>query len=66
MLELWVLRLVDKDNPEDNSSAEQISLRPEFKWFLTEEFRRLRYGDGKDNQVVSSKLDEGTERKITP
>ena len=66
MLELWVLRLVDKDNPEDNSSAQQISLRPEFEWFLTEEFRTLRYGDGKDNHVVSSKPDEGQKEKLPP
>jgi len=50
MLELWVLRLVDKDKPEDNTSAEQISLRPEFEWFITEEFRRLR-DDHKGSQT---------------
>ncbi|MGC2599411.1 MAG: hypothetical protein WA395_14930, partial [Nitrososphaeraceae archaeon] len=57
MLELWVLRSVDKDNPDINSSVEQISLRPEFKWFITEEFRRLR----KD---VSQKIDDDMKEKI--
>ena len=42
MLELWVLRLVDKDNPDDNSSVKEISLKPEFRWFISEEFARLR------------------------
>ena len=57
MLELWVLRLVDKDNPDINSSVEQISLGPEFKWFITEEFRRLR-------NDVSQKIDNDMKEKI--
>ena len=57
MLELWVLRLVDKDRPEDNTSAEQISLRPHFSWFITEDFRRLR-DDHKRSQGDSSKTNE--------
>ncbi len=64
MLELWVLRLVDKDKPEDNTSAEQISLRPEFEWFITEEFRKLRYSGEVNNQSVSPKIGEGVKEKI--
>jgi hypothetical protein len=60
MLDLWVLRLVDKDNPDDVSSVQQIS-RPEFRWFITEEFRRLREGG---SQVVSLKTDEVVKEKI--
>lgn len=62
MLELWVLRLVDKDRPEDNTSAEQISLRAEFEWFITEDFRRLR-NDHKLSQD-NSKTDQELKEKI--
>jgi hypothetical protein len=62
MLELWVLRLVDKDRPEDNTSAEQISLRPDFEWFITEEFRRLR-DDNIGSQGDSSKTDQELKEK---
>jgi hypothetical protein len=61
MLELWVLKLVDKDNPEDNTSAEQISLRPDFSWFITEEFRGLR-NDNKGSQCGLSKTEELKEK----
>jgi len=63
MLELWVLKLVDKDNPDDNTSVERISLRPEFEWFITEEFRRLR-DDNKASQGDSSKTDEELKEKL--
>ena len=61
MLELWVLKLVDKDYPDNNSLVEQISLRPEFRWFITEEFRGLREGGG---QVVLAQTGEELKEKI--
>lgn len=63
MLELWVLRLVDKDNPEDTASAQHISLRREFSWFLTEEFRRLRE-DNRGRHGDSSDTDEELKEKL--
>jgi hypothetical protein len=65
MLELWVLRLVDKDNPEDTASAHHISLRPEFSWFLTDEFRGLR-DDNRGSQYGLSKTNEEVKEKIPP
>jgi hypothetical protein len=63
MLELWVLRLIDKDNPDDNTSAEQISLKPEFRWFVTEEFRKLREC-GREGSRESFKADEKLKEKL--
>ena len=63
MVELWILRLVDKDKPEDNNSAERIFLKPEFEWFITEDFRRLR-DDYKGSQGDSFKIDEELKEKI--
>ena len=64
MLELWVLRLVDKDNPDDNSSVKEISLKPEFKWFMSEEFTRLRKIGRKEGQACIST--EGERKKKSP
>jgi hypothetical protein len=45
MLELKILGLVDNnDSTEDINSVQQICLKEEFGWFLSEEFKKLREG----------------------
>jgi hypothetical protein len=62
MLELWVLRLVDKDNPDDINSVQRISLRPEFTWFISDEFKRLREIGRKGGQACISTDGEQKEK----
>ena len=43
MTEFKGLELVDMDRVGDNSNSEyKITLNPKFKWFLTDEFKKLR------------------------
>jgi hypothetical protein len=66
MLELKVLGIVDSNDnsTEDNNSIKQISLRKEFEWFLSEEFRSLREEfKPTDN---SESLDEKGVKEILP
>ena len=45
MTEFKGLELVDMDRVGDNSNSEyKITLKPKFKWFLTDEFKKLRDG----------------------
>ena len=64
MLELWVLRLVDKDNPDDNSSVKEISLKPGFRWFISEEFRKLREVGWDRGLIPSTDAEEEQKEKI--
>ena len=46
MTELKAIELVDmpKPNPNDSSHKLEITLKDAFKWFLTEDFDKLREG----------------------
>jgi hypothetical protein len=64
MLELKVLGLVDNDdNPEDINSVQQICLKEEFGWFLSEEFKKLREGF-KPTENSESLDEKGVKEKL--
>ena len=66
MLELWVLRLVDKDDSDDINTAQRIALKPEFKWFMSAEFRELRGLGGNEPQIVPVWPEDETEKERIP
>ena len=66
MLELWVLKLVDKEGSDDSDTTHRITLKPEFKWFTSEEFRELRGLGGNDPQIVPMRLEDEIEKEKTP
>ena len=62
MTELVILEIVDRlemqnNNPPNNNSAFQIQLKDEFRWFLSDEFKKLRQDFGKEyyDEYISSK-----------
>jgi hypothetical protein len=59
MSELKVLGLVDSNDnsTEDSNSIKQISLKKEFEWFLSEEFKKLReeFKTTDDSESVNEK-----------
>jgi hypothetical protein len=65
MLELKVLRLVDSNDnsTEDNNSIKHISLRKEFEWFLSEEFRSL-WEEFKTTDDSESPDENGVKEKL--
>jgi hypothetical protein len=59
---LVILEIVDRlemqnNNPPNNNSAFQIQLKDEFRWFLSDEFKKLRQDFGKEyyDEYISSK-----------
>ena len=63
--ELSVLRLVDKDNVGDVDSVQQISLKSEFAWVMSEDFRRLRESGIKEGCLSTPRLeDDGVKEKL--
>ncbi len=61
MTELKVLGLVEsKKETEDENSPVTIKLKEEFKWFLSDEFKRLREG------FIAEKYDECKEKTPPP
>jgi hypothetical protein len=50
MAELKAVELVDLEEFETQTEEKEITLKPEFDWFLTEEFQELLEGfEGSDN-----------------
>jgi hypothetical protein len=45
MVELKALELVDMSEPSSQTEELQITLKDDFKWFLTEEFSAIRRGE---------------------
>ena len=61
MTELVILEIVDKLNMDSsNNNVFQIQLKQEFKWFLSDEFKKLRQDFGKDyyHEYISSKQEQ--------
>ena len=67
MAEFKAIGLVDRQDPIINGNKKvQITLKPEFRWFLSEEFIKLREGfTPSDNREYTNNKDENEENEST-
>lgn len=64
---LYIAKKISESSTDDIDTAQRITLKLEFKWFMSAEFRELRGLDGNEPQVVPITLeDEMKKEKNTP